>query len=159
MTMPGLHSLTSGSASDLRPRVLVADDDPVTRTLIHCRLESLGALVFEAEDGSQALRTLGAESIDLLIADVEMPNMNGLELIGRVRAHPHLHVQRLPVVVLTGSEGQSAKDAAFATGATSFHLKPLKWTAFGHHIRTILETVMQARILDLVATAESPTQR
>ncbi|MBY0422767.1 MAG: response regulator, partial [Parvularculaceae bacterium] len=68
------------------PRVLLADDDPVMRELASARLTDAGYIVEAAVDGAQALGRLLSEGADLVISDLEMPVMNGLELTRRIRA-------------------------------------------------------------------------
>ena len=64
------------------PRVLVVEDSPVMRGLIGSLVDELGEIdVVEVENGLEALRVLPVESFDLIITDINMPNINGLELL------------------------------------------------------------------------------
>lgn len=136
MTVCTIPSRLRGRGSRLRPSILVADDDPITRMLVRSRLEGLGADVIESEDGFEALRAMEANPVDLLIVDLEMPNMNGLELIGRVRGQSN--TQHLPIIVLTGSESRSVMEAALSAGATALLSKPLDWTGLGNAVQSLL---------------------
>lgn len=79
-------------------RILVVDDDEFVRLAVSSVIERLGHEVLVAESGVQALEILAAEPIDLIISDVSMPKMDGIELILRVRAdHPDL-----PVLIMSG---------------------------------------------------------
>ena len=79
-----------------RRRVLVVDDSPLTRELLVQLLESVGYLVVQAGDGAEALDRLGREAVDIVVSDLEMPNVDGLELTRRLKSHPTL--RSLPVV-------------------------------------------------------------
>ncbi|MEQ1650180.1 MAG: response regulator [Hyphomicrobiaceae bacterium] len=115
---------------DLR-YVLVVDDDAVTRAVVAKKLVKV-AITIEAEDGVAAFRLLRQQRIDLIIVDLEMPNLGGIDLIGLVRGHPS--TKHIPIIVLTSDKSRDAFDQALQAGATSFLNKPLNWQAFGAHI-------------------------
>ncbi len=120
-----------------RPVVLVADDDPFSRAMAVSRLTALDVTIVEAENGEKAMQVLQERRIDLSIIDLEMPIIDGFMLLGCIRGHPRL--KHIPVVVLTGREDREAMAQALSMGATSFLQKPLNWTAFGDHIRHLIE--------------------
>jgi CheY-like chemotaxis protein len=119
-----------------KPNVLVVDDEAITRSIVSARVRALGTNAVEAEDGLHALDRLREHKFDLAIVDLDMPNMNGLELITAIRTE--LKLRHLPIVVLTGNEIKAALDGALCAGATSFLQKPLNWACFGPHIRHLL---------------------
>ena len=80
--------------------------------------------------------------VDLAIVDLEMPNIDGVELIRQIRAQTAL--KHIPIIVLTANETRGGLENALMAGATSFLLKPLNWDAFGEHIRHILELAYRA---------------
>lgn len=125
------------SAAKNRPNVLVADDDPFSRAMAVSRLAALDVSVIEAENGEKAMQALQEHKVDLAIVDLEMPVIDGFMLLGCIRGHPRL--KHIPVVVLTGREDREAMAQALSNGATSFLQKPLNWTAFGDHIRHLIE--------------------
>jgi CheY-like chemotaxis protein len=120
-----------------RPTVLVVDDDRFSRTMAASRLATLDAHLVEAENGDDAMAMIRHLNIDLAIVDLEMPGSDGFALLSCIRGHPRL--KHIPVVVLTGREDREAMSQALAAGATSFLQKPLNWTAFGEHIRHLIE--------------------
>lgn len=125
-------------------RALVVDDDRFSRSIMKRRLNTIGVTVLEASDGVEALRMLETHSIDLVLLDLEMPRVDGFSLLGILRGHPkHKH---LPVIVLTGDESRAASERALTSGATSFLVKPLNWSAFGPHIKHIAQLVGASRI-------------
>ncbi len=128
---------------DQRPRVLIAEDEPFSRKVACGRIAALGATVVEAEDGAAALTLLLQEPFDAAIIDLEMPKLDGFQLLGCIRGHPKL--RHLPIIVLSGREDGTSIRRALAAGATSYLQKPLNWTAFGEHIRSVLSLRAQLR--------------
>ena len=126
-------------------RVLIVDDDPFSRTAVAKKVQQLRATTLEAEDGMKAFAFLRREQIDLAIIDLEMPVMNGLELLGCIRGAPRL--KHLPVLVLTAAEDRVSLERALQCGATSLMIKPLNWAAFSSHIEHILFLSMAGRAL------------
>ena len=126
-------------------RVLIVDDDAFLRTAVAKKIQQLGATTLEAEDGMKAFALLRREQIDIAIIDLEMPVMNGLELLGCIRGAPRL--KHLPVLVLTAAEDRVSLERALECGATSLMIKPLNWAAFSSHIEHILYLSMAGRAL------------
>jgi diguanylate cyclase (GGDEF)-like protein len=125
-----------------KPKVLVVDDDAFSRTVVAKKIAKLAEVV-EAEDGRSAMSHLSTSGVvDLAIVDLEMPNVNGVELIRQIRAQTAL--KHIPIIVLTANETRGGLENALMAGATSFLLKPLNWDAFGEHIRHILELAYRA---------------
>lgn len=133
-----LHKLQSVGA-----RVLIVDDDAFSRTTVAKKVQQLRATTLEAADGQQAFALLSREQIDLAIVDLEMPIMNGLELLDCIRSVPEL--KNLPVLVLTAAEDRASLERALQCGATSLMIKPLNWAAFSSHIEHILHLSMVGR--------------
>ena len=128
-----------------KARVLVVDDDAFARTAVAKKIQQLRAIPLEAEDGLQAFALLRREQIDLAIIDLEMPVMNGIELLGCIRGAPSL--KHLPVLVLTAADDRLSLERAFQCGATSLMIKPLNWAAFSSHIEHILFLSLAGRAL------------
>lgn len=103
------------------PRVLVADDAQTTRSAMKGLLEEAGFEVVVAEDGAQALR-LAAELVPaVVVTDVEMVRVGGLELARRLKADPRL--RSVPVVMVTSLESPEARAAGLAAGADAYLVK------------------------------------
>ena len=126
-------------------RVLIVDDDAFSRTAVAKKVQQLRAITFEAEDGLQAFALLRREPIDLAIIDLEMPVMNGLELLGCIRGAPRM--KHLPVLVLTAADDRASLERALQCGATSLMIKPLNWAAFSSHIEHILYLSIAGRTM------------
>jgi len=104
--------------------VLTVDDSPSIRQMIKVTLEPAGHNVIEAGDGAQGLARCQASRPDLVITDLNMPTMNGLELIRALRKLPAL--TGLPIVFLTTESNDAVKQEAKSAGATGWITKPFK---------------------------------
>ena len=105
--------------------ILIVDDSAAIRKILQRVLGQaeipLGS-VYEAGDGAAALEVLRSQKVGLVLSDINMPNMDGLELLGRIKAHEHW--RRLPVIMIT-TEGAAAKvQEAVALGAAGYVRKP-----------------------------------
>lgn len=104
------------------PRILVVDDVRYVRELLRLHLSGAGYDVELAEDGIQAAHAMLQNPPDLVVCDLQMPYMSGLEFLAAMRAERS--VAGIPVVIL--SSHADSRDAAFAAGATDFLLKPIR---------------------------------
>jgi chemotaxis protein histidine kinase CheA len=102
-----------------RHRVLVVDDSPVIRDLVTEVLTSVGLEVTVATDGALGLRSVEADEPDLVLSDVEMPNMDGFEMLRQIRTRS----QRLPVVMLTTRGSVEDRKRASSLGANAYLVK------------------------------------
>jgi CheY-like chemotaxis protein len=100
-------------------RVLVVDDSPIVRDLLTELLSSVGLDVRSAGDGAQALQSLNERAADLIVCDVEMPVMDGFELLRQLRDRP----ERIPVVMVTTRGTVSDRAMAAALGADALIVK------------------------------------
>jgi EAL domain-containing protein (putative c-di-GMP-specific phosphodiesterase class I)/CheY-like chemotaxis protein len=105
------------------PRVLIADDDPSVRSTFRQALSRAGYDVVEAEDGKAVLEHLGELQPDLLLLDVQMPGMSGLEVIDAVRADPT--TATVPIVLVTGLDEGDDRVRGLEAGATDYVTKPV----------------------------------
>ena len=114
--------MVTGRADDQqRGRVLLVDDDPVYSEYLRRVLSSGGFAVVSESDAAAALARVRAEPWDLLITDIELPGMNGIELLKRVREL----VPDLPVAVLTGHASVDYAVSALRGAAAEFLRKPI----------------------------------
>ncbi|QSQ24443.1 response regulator [Pyxidicoccus parkwayensis] len=102
-------------------RILVVDDSPLTRELISNLLEAVGYDTVMAGDGAEALDLADAHALDLVVTDLEMPGVDGLELTRRLKGHP-AH-SSLPVVILTTRGGEDDRRRGLAAGADGYITK------------------------------------
>ncbi|WP_267397449.1 response regulator [Sphingomonas sp. GC_Shp_1] len=116
--------------------IMTVDDSPSMRMLLRVALTDMGYEVTEAEDGQQALDRLGGALPDLLITDINMPNLDGFGLIERLRANPDN--RSLPILVLTTESSDEKKQRARAAGATGWIVKPFHPDKLAAAIRRVL---------------------
>lgn len=90
--------------------------------MVRASLAPLSLAVIEASSGLEAIEQLAVGSVQLMVLDLNMPDMHGLEVLGFVRANQRFH--QLPVIVLTTRDDDSSRTAALAAGATLYLTKP-----------------------------------
>lgn len=103
------------------PRVLIVDDSMTTRTMERNLFEVAGYRVSLAADGMEGWEMLQTQEFDLVVSDIDMPRMDGFELISRIRTHETL--AELPVVLVTAREAHEDRERGFRSGANSYVLK------------------------------------
>lgn len=103
-------------------RILIAEDDGGIRDFLADALKMQGYEVRTVSDGNRALEMLAAEPFDLVLSDVRMPNLDGIELCRRV-ATLHAHV---PVVLMTGLSAEENEEILAASGARALLHKPIR---------------------------------
>jgi len=107
--------------------ILIVDDSASLRAVVKLTLERAGYAVLEAGDGLQALAALEkTPKVHLIISDVNMPNMDGIELVQRLKAHPHHRF--VPVIMLTTENQREKKEEGRAAGAKAWVVKPFNAT-------------------------------
>ena len=124
------------------PTVLIADDDAVSVYLLkHC-LTNAGFAVCCALDGREALALMAQKAPDLVILDVMMPVMDGLEVLRRAKADPALHA--IPVIMVTSREQDTDILEAAKIGAADYVVKPFVPTEFMARVARIIAARRQA---------------
>lgn len=105
------------------PNILIVDDSSTMRKIISRSLRQAGLAVdeiFEAGDGIEGLNVLGCKNVDLILSDINMPNMDGLEFIKQVRANG----KTVPIVMITTEGGEDIIKEAISNGASDSIKKP-----------------------------------
>lgn len=105
-------------------KVLVVDDSATIRTQLASALEKHGFLVVEAGDGLQGLQAARTNELNMVILDVNMPMLGGLEMLERLRSEPK--TATLPVLMLTTEVQKSLMQRAKSLGAKGWLIKPVK---------------------------------
>jgi two-component system chemotaxis response regulator CheY len=119
-------------------RIMVCDDLYGMRRLVVAALWALGFRAFtEAEDGREAWRALSQapEPFDLIICDLNMPNLNGLELLRKVRADAR--IGSTPFIMLTANSDKANVSAALSAGANGYLVKPFSVKALGDKVSAL----------------------
>ena len=109
--------------------ILVVDDSATMRRMIMASLREVPGLTFDqAASGLEAIERLALAPVDLMLLDLNMPDMHGLEVLRFVRSHERFH--DLPVVVLTTRGDDESRDGALREGATRYLTKPFTPATF-----------------------------
>ncbi|CAK0759221.1 Chemotaxis protein CheY homolog [Azospirillaceae bacterium] len=107
---------------DVKKKVLTVDDSRTMREMVSFTLRGAGYDVVEANDGQHALTVLSSNKVDLVIADLNMPVMDGLTLIRKLRAMPNYRT--MPILMLTTESDDKKKAEGRSAGATGWIVKP-----------------------------------
>jgi two-component system chemotaxis response regulator CheY len=105
-------------------KIMTVDDSPTIRQMLGMALQGAGYEVVEAENGRDALLKLEAEPVSMLITDLNMPQMNGIDLIRSVRRSPGLRF--MPIIMLTTESQEAKRQEGKAAGASGWIVKPVK---------------------------------
>ncbi|HEX8825954.1 MAG TPA: response regulator [Archangium sp.] len=109
----------------MKRTVLIVDDSDTIRHIIKVYLMKLKLEVLDTDRADSGLLLLGTHPVDLVIADFNMPGMNGLEFVRQVRANGRPVVSRVPILLLTGGKAPELERRAMEAGASEFVRKPV----------------------------------
>ncbi len=118
--------------------ILVIDDDRASRRMLTHALSSAGYSCRESASGVEALETLHAEVPSLLLLDFHMPELNGAEVLSRLRSDADPAIAQLPVIMLTGDGGEESEVLCLEAGANDFVTKPINLPVLRARIDTQL---------------------
>jgi two-component system chemotaxis response regulator CheY len=105
--------------------ILIVEDSTTTRALIRAVIEEMGDFnTFEAGSGFDALKLLPTQEFDLVITDINMPDINGLELINFMKNNPRY--SHLPLIIVSTERSEEDKKRGMALGAMAYITKPFK---------------------------------
>jgi two-component system phosphate regulon response regulator PhoB len=119
--------------------ILLAEDDPDIRHLVTVKLSRGGFEVVAVPDGFAALREAHRQPPDLVILDVRMPRMSGIEVCRELRAGPH--TAAVPVIMLTARARPADLEQAYAAGATDYVVKPFSPRDLLERVEAVLSRV------------------
>jgi two-component system chemotaxis response regulator CheY len=118
-------------------RILIADDSATIRKMVRASLQGLEDSDFlEAGSGLEAIEQLAVARVQLVVLDLNMPDMHGIEVLRFVRRHEHY--RHLPVIVLTTRGDDSSRETAIEAGATTYMTKPFAPQSLAATARTLL---------------------
>ena len=126
--------------------VLVVDDDAAARVLMRAALVKAGFEVRLASGGEEALRVFREHPTDMVMLDVDMPDLDGHAVCARLRAEVG---EQLPIVMVTGMDDLNSVERAYQSGATDFIAKPIHWALIGHRVRYLLRASQAMRDLQM----------
>lgn len=117
-------------------KILVVDDEPLIRAQIGQTLEAFGHTVLEAEGGQEAIALARTEKPDLILLDLMMPDMTGMEVCEALRADPATHDVR--IIAISGMDAKRALEESVIAGADDFLAKPIDALELSVRVRSIL---------------------
>ena len=119
--------------AEASPTILLVDDEDAVRTVLAFPLERDGFTVVQAADGEEALRQFEAHSIDLVVLDIMLPRLDGLEVCKRLRA-----TSTVPIIMLTARDDELDKVIGLELGADDYITKPFSIREFRSRVRALL---------------------
>lgn len=131
-----------------KERVLVVDDDESVRTVVTWQLEADGFVVTHAQDGAGALEQIAGRRPDLVVLDLSLPGIGGLDVLRQVRqdeARSAGGPAPLPVIVLSGRSGEAHRIVGLDLGADDYLVKPFSPGELAARVRSVLRRSVGAR--------------
>ena len=119
--------------------ILVVDDNEDIRGLLSLVLQNEGYEVHTAEDGAQALEKTYEIKPDLILLDVMMPGLSGLEVLSTIREHKDKKVNQVPIMMITAKSTIDDIDAAVELGASSYIVKPFRPANLAEKVQAIFD--------------------
>ena len=116
--------------------ILLAEDDDMSRDMLSRRLAKLGYVVIEARNGAEAIDAAHAENPDLIIMDVCMPQVDGIEAMKKLKADQK--TARIPIIALTALNTAADVKRAVAAGCSGYETKPVAMLRLNFKIRKLL---------------------
>ncbi len=149
------HNASRQASAEKERRVLLADDDEMVLEVLHSFLDQLGYQVSEARDGREALRIFRQGAVDLVLSDVKMPGLDGLQLLKAIKdSNP-----RLPVILISGYGDMETVIEAINSGAHNFLQKPVRLAELSQVLQRLQRMEAIARPTgELLPTTSQVTQ-
>jgi signal transduction histidine kinase/HPt (histidine-containing phosphotransfer) domain-containing protein len=123
--LPG-SDLSTRPTTRRRLQILVAEDHPVNQRLVTCLLEKQGHAVVVVGDGHAAVEAFAQQAFDLVLMDVQMPGMDGLEATAAIRAQEQARGTHIPIIALTAHAMKGDREHCLAAGMDDYLAKPIK---------------------------------
>ncbi len=120
----------------MKKRILLVEDHPKTMQVMREELDLLGYEVVVAKNGLEALETAGLKLPDLIIMDIRMPNMDGLQVTSQIRQNPK--TQAIPILAATAKALTGDKETCLASGCSDYLAKPFTHRELDAAIRKLL---------------------
>jgi sigma-B regulation protein RsbU (phosphoserine phosphatase) len=134
--------------SKIAERILVVDDDPLSRRLLRHSLSKCGYTPGECASGVEALRIVREQPQSLLLLDFDMPDLNGADVLKKLRADRDPSIAQIPAIMLTGHGGEESEVRCLEAGANDFVTKPINIAVLCARIETQLRLREMRRQLE-----------
>lgn len=112
-------------------RILIVDDEPLIQSILAEEFEDAGYEVSKASSGSEAFQTLTQNKVDLIVSDVKMPGMSGIDLLLKIQSH----LPQPPPMVLVSAFSETTAQEAYHEGAQGVFAKPIDYEALSKTVR------------------------
>ena len=121
------------------PHILIVEDSPTMRSLLSTSLEELGGRIkiTQVASGFEALRYLPREQYDLIVTDINMPDINGLELVSFVKSNSSY--RDIPLIIVSTESSERDRDKGLELGADAYLVKPFEPDALRDLVRELLD--------------------
>ena len=120
-------------------KILIVDDDRTTRKLLSLYLKGAGFEVVTAENGLNALEKLGSETFQLVLTDLNMPYMDGIEFLKAMKSNPG--TSHIPALMLTTETDEEERQRAISAGADGYLSKPVTSEVVAAKIRQMISEI------------------
>lgn len=127
----------------MKLRIMIVDDDSTTRKILGMYVKQKGFDVVMAENGFNALEKLAAENVNLIMTDLNMPNMDGIELIRNLKSNPSY--SEIPVMMVTTEADEVERAKAIEAGALAYLVKPVTGDVVANNVKSILKGFFAGR--------------
>lgn len=117
-------------------KIMIVDDCQTTRKILSLYLKSKGFDVVTADNGLDAIEKLGTQNVNLILTDLNMPYMDGIELIKTIRSEPNW--KSLPILMVTTAADPEERTRALQAGANGYVVKPVTADSVTQNIKSIL---------------------
>jgi PAS domain S-box-containing protein len=135
--------LAGAGVTTPRATVLVVDDNETVLSTLLDFLQSQALEVLTAHNGSEALELLTTTRPEIILMDIQMPGMDGLEAIRRIRANADSRLASVPIIALTALAMPDDRERCLAAGANAYLVKPMRLAKVGQTIETLLGTSLE----------------
>lgn len=135
-----IHDSAASEVIDGKPGILVVEDDASLLEFIFKSLRTESYKAIGATNGVEALRILETNSVELIISDVMMPEMDGIEFCKQVKSN--INFSHIPLILLTARGNSEAEIAGIENGADAYITKPFKWK----HVTVVIKNLLESRI-------------
>jgi len=124
-------------------KILIVDDSPTIRKMVRASLQGVQSCEFiEASTGLEAIEQLALSRIQLIVLDLNMPDMHGIDVLKFVRRNPHYN--SLPIIVLTTRGDEMSRQTAKEAGATTYMTKPFVPQTLTKAVQDLLDATVDA---------------
>lgn len=113
------------------PKILIVDDEPLIQSILAEEFEDAGYEVSKASSGNEAFQTLTQNKVDLIVSDVKMPGMSGIDLLLKIQSH----LPQPPPMVLVSAFSETTAQEAYHEGAQGVFAKPIDYEALSKTVR------------------------